>query len=668
MRTFRLIILISLMFFSSEFVYSQSKKLKKIKSIYDAGEYYKAAEKYKKLYSKTKTKSAKAELAFYLGECYRKINKPRKSEVWYKRAVRYRYQNPMAVYYLADAMKMNKKYADAKVNYEKFKELVPDDKRADNGIKSCELSLEWLDNPERYIVENMKSINSKYSDYRPMFFRDNSVMYFTSTRESSTGDKFNNNSGQYFSDIFVTMKDRKGVWSEPVPATGAINTIYDEGAPSINLDGSDMYYTSCKVIKNEAVGCKIYYSNYSGYDWSEPEILTIVPDSSVSVGQPAISPDELTLYFVSDWTGGEGGKDIWKVTRASRGQAWGKPQNLGKLINTAGDEMFPYVSQDGTFYFASNGHIGLGGLDIFKVVKNNRGQLEVVNLRAPINSPADDFGIVIDGKKDRGYFSSTRAGGKGNDDIYSFKLPPLVYTLKGTVRNEDTDELITYATVNLEGSDGTALVMKSRSDGTFKFKLKPETDYLLTSSKDGFLRGKASETTKGLNKSTELIVELFMAPTDRAIEVENIFYDFSKAKLRPESMIALDKLVGTLNFNPNIVIELSAHTDFRGSDKSNMDLSQRRAQSVVDYLISKGINSKRLIPKGYGESKPRKISRKVAAKYNFLKENDVLTEDFINALTNKEDKETAHQINRRTEFKVLKIRYDETGVSFGSED
>ncbi len=667
MKSIKLIIIILIIIPNNYLLHSQSKKLKKIQTIFDAGEYYKAAEKYKKMYGKAKTRTLKAQLSFNLGECYRHMNISKKSEKWYKRAVKYRYQNPMSVCYLADAMKMNQKYEEAKINYEKFKELVPDDKRADNGIKSCEIATDLLENPERYIVENMKTINSKYGDFQPVFFRDNSIMYFTSTRESSTGDKFNNNSGQHFSDIFVTMKDRKNKWSEPVPANGNINTIFDEGSISINMDGSDMYYTSCKVIKNEASGCKIYYSNYSAGEWSAPEVLQLVADSSLSVGQPAISPDELTLYFVAEMKGGEGGKDIWKVTRTSRGKAWGKPKNLGKLINTSSDEMFPYVSQDGTLYFSSNGHIGLGGLDIFKVVKNEDNQLKVVNLKAPINSSADDFGIVIDGKKDKGYFSSTRKGGRGNDDIYSFRMPPLAFVIKGNVKNEKNDQLIAGARVKLEGSDGSQLEVKSSIDGRFKFKVKAETDYILTCSKIGFLRGKASESTKGLTKSTDIFVELFMAPTDAAIEVENIFYDFGKAKLRPESMVALDKLVETLNFNHDITIELSAHTDFRGSDANNMDLSQRRAQSVVDYLIKKGIEAKRLIPKGYGESKPRKISKKVASKYSFLKENDVLSEEFINALNNKEDKETAHQINRRTEFKVLKTRYEEKGKTFGTE-
>ncbi len=667
MKKTRYILIVSILLFCSTLAEAQSKKAKKVDEIFQAGEYFKAAEKYTKLYSKAKTKSIKAELAFKLGECYRKINKPKKSEKWYSRAVRYRYQDPMAVCYWADALKMNENYVDAKVAYEKFKELVPDDLRADNGIKSCELALKWIENPNRYLVKNMKVLNSKNSDFKPEFFKDNSIIYFTSTRESSTGDKFNNNSGQYFSDIFFSMKDRKGEWSEPIPAKGEINTIFDEGATSINIDGSDMYFTSCKVVKNEALGCQIYYSNYTSSGWSQPEVIPLIPDSSVSVGQPAISTDELTLYFVTDWAGGEGGKDIWKVTRASRGQSWSSPKNLGNLINTPGDEMFPYVSQDGTLYFASNGHIGLGGLDIYKVVKDDEGKIIVENMKSPINSPADDFGIVIDGKKDQGYFSSTRKEGKGDDDIYYFSLPELKFRLRGTVRNETNDELISGANVKLEGSDGTMLEIKSGSDGTFKFNVNPQTDYILTTSKDGFLKGKAAESTKGLDKSMDVVVEIFMAPTDAIIEVQNIFYDFGKAKLRPESMVALDKLVATLNLNPEITIELSAHTDFRGTEVSNMDLSQRRAQSVVDYLIKKGIKKERLIPQGYGESKPREITKKFANKYAFLKDGDVLTEEFINSLENEEQKETAHQINRRTEFKVIKAKYDESGTEFGSD-
>ncbi|MDF1550603.1 MAG: OmpA family protein, partial [Bacteroidales bacterium] len=263
------------------------------------------------------------------------------------------------------------------------------------------------------------------------------------------------------------------------------------------------------------------------------------------------------------------------------------------------------------------------------------------------------------------YFSSTRPGGRGNDDIYSFELPDLIFTLKGSVRNEVTDETISEANVKLEGSDGTSLETNSGTDGGFKFRVKPETDYVLTTNKPRFLKGKASESTKGLTKSTDIVVEIFMSPIDEAIEVQNIFYDLNRADLRPESMVALDKLVETLNLNDNITIELSAHTDFRGTEESNIDLSQRRAQSVVDYLIKKGISKDRLIAKGYGESQPRKISKKVGEQHDFLKIGDVLDENFINNLPTNEEKEIAHQINRRTEFKVIRTDFNESGTPFG---
>ncbi len=664
MRAVKSVIILILFFSASTFLQAQSKKIKKVDDIFSAGEYFKASEKYTKLYSKAKTKVVKAELAFKLGECYRKMNVPKKAEKWYKRAVRNRYQDPMAVCYLADAMKMNEKYADAKVTYEQFKDLVPDDPRGKDGIASCELALKWLENPERYEVENMREINSKQSDYAPVFFKDNSIIYFTSTREGGVGDKFNNNSGQNFADIFFTMRDRKGKWNEPVPANGDVNTLFDEGACSINIDGSDIYFTSCKAIKNEAIGCQIYYSNYAGSGWSQPELVPLIPDSSVSVGHPAISPDELTLYFVTEWEGGAGGKDIWKSTRASRGQPWGKPKNIGSPVNTVGDEMFPYVNEEGDLYFASNGHIGLGGLDIFKLTKDDEGRPLIVNMKPPINSPSDDFGIVFDGKKERGYFSSTRPGGRGNDDIYSFELPALVFTLKGTVRNDATDAVISQAKVKLEGSDGTSLETNSGTDGGFKFRVKPETDYILTTSKTGFLKGKAAESTKGLTKSTDLVVEIFMSPTSDRIVVENILYDYNDTTLRPESVVALDELVEILNLNSNITIELAANTDYRGTETYNLKLSQGRANSVVAYLIKKGIKADRLIGKGYGESAPRKLKKKVAAKYAFLNTGDILTEEFIKNLANDEQREIAHELNRRTEFKVIKTAYNETGTPF----
>lgn len=648
-------------------LFAQNKKTKRADESFAAGEYFKASEMYTKLHSKATSNAQKAELSFKLGECFRKMNEPKKAERWYLRAVKARYQDPMALLYLADAMKMNEKYADAMVEYEKFKELVPDDQRGTDGIRSCELALKWIENPERYEVVNMTEINSKQSDYRPEFYRDNSVLYFTSTREGGTGESFNHNSGQNFADIFVSMRDRKGKWSVPVPAIGDINSPFDEGASSINTAGSEMYFTSCKFKRNETIGCQIYRSGFVGPGWSQPELLKLVEDSSISVGHPAISPDELTLYFVAEMEGGAGGKDIWKSTRANKSQPWSRATNLGLPVNTVGDEMYPYVRADGTLYFSSNGHIGLGGLDIFKLDKDENGRPLVVNMRPPINSPSDDFGIIFDGKNESGYFSSTRPGGKGNDDIYYFNLPALSFTLRGLVKNESNDQTIAEANVKLDGSDGSSVETLSGRDGSFRFKLNPETDYVLTASKANFLKGTITESTKGLTKSTDLVVEIYLSPIDVVIVVDNIFYDFNRWDLRPESMVALDKLIDVLNLNSNITIELMSHTDFRGSDADNMLLSQRRAQSVVDYLIKKGIDQQRLVAKGYGESQPRKITKKIAEKYNFLKEGDVLTEPFINNLKTNEEKEIAHQINRRTEFVVIRTDYQENGAPFGTQ-
>ena len=643
-------------------VYSQNKRTKRADATFEAGEYYKAIEKYKKIYSKSKTKVIKGEIAFKLGECYRKMNITKYTRKWYSKAVKYHYQNPLAILYLANAHLVRQEYEDAKINYEKYKALVPEDIRGSNGVASCDFAVETTKNPERYIIENIVDINSKQSDYKPAYFRDYSTLLFTSTREGVSGTSLNNNSGENFADIFYTAKDRKGKWSEPVLLKGEANSIFDEGACTVNPSNTTMYYTSCKLIKGETNGCQIYSSKLSGKSWASPELVQLVEDSSISIGHPALSYDELKLYFVANMPGGEGGKDIWLSKRTSKNAKFSKPVNLGKLINTAGDEVFPFVRKDGTLYFASNGHIGIGGLDIYKLETDEDGVKKVVNLKSPINSPADDFGIIFQNKKEKGFFSSTRKGGKGSDDIFSFNLPPILFTIQGTVKDEITENIINKAKVKLIGSDGTSLETFSGIDGSFKFKLKPETDYILTTQKNRYLKGKAKESTKGLTKSQTIALEIFMSPIEQSIEVENIVYDYNKANLRAESEVALDKLIETLNDNPNVTIELSAHTDFRGDEKANETLSQNRAQSVVDYLIKKKIRTDRLTAKGYGEIMPKTVTKKIAQKHSFLKKGDILNEDFINHLKTDEQKEEAHQINRRTEFRVLKTDYNEHGI------
>ncbi|MFW6372047.1 MAG: OmpA family protein, partial [Bacteroidota bacterium] len=325
-------------------------------------------------------------------------------------------------------------------------------------------------------------------------------------------------------------------------------------------------------------------------------------------------------------------------------------------INTDQDEVFPYVHPDGTLYFSSNGHIGMGGLDIFKATENEDGKWEVENMKTPINSASDDFGIVFQADEERGFFSSSR-GLRNNDDIYAFVLPPLKFNIEGVVKDEKTEEPLDNVLVKSIGSDGITLESTTGKKGEFKFMLRPNTDYVFLASREGYLRGKERETTKGLGKSKDFNTTIFLASIDKPIQLPNIFYDFNKADLRPESMVTLDRLVETLNDNPNVTIEIMSHTDYRGSDSFNDELSQKRAQSVVNYLIEKGIAPDRLSAKGYGETRPKTIDSKIAEEWPFFEEGVTLTEAYIKSLKSLEQQEVANQINRITEFRVLSTDY-----------
>jgi len=397
------------------------------------------------------------------------------------------------------------------------------------------------------------------------------------------------------------------------------------------------------------------FSKKNGDTWSEPENLEILGDSLVAA-HPALSPDGLTLYFASDINGGSGGKDIWKVSRTAGGQSWSDPVNLGPDINTAGDELFPYMRDENTLYFSSDGLIGMGGLDIFKATAQPDGSWTVQNMKAPINSSADDFGIAFENENEKGIFSSTRKG-RGNDELYSFEFPPLKFSVTGLVKDEKTGTAIQGSTVQLIASDGSNLQAETGAGGDFKFSLKPDVDYIFLASKRGYLNGKEKETTKGQEKSRDFMVTINLTAIDMPIELPNIFYDFNKWDLRPESMVSLDKLVETLNDNPNVTIELMSHTDSRDTEAYNQELSQKRAQSVVQYLIDKGIEQERLSAKGYGESNPKVVDAAISAQSPFLKTGATLSEQYINSLAGDEQKEIAHQINRRTEFRVLRTDY-----------
>lgn len=652
-----LVFLIGFFVATTGFASAQSRTLTKAENAFNAGEYFAAIDLYKDAYGSPATdKSSKPDILFKMAECYRLINQPVKAEIWYLKAIGKGISNPMAYFHLAEMQKMNIKYEEAKESFKKYKELAPKDPRADEGIRSCELAQKWMDNPNGYQVDNMKFFNSKQEDFAPAYANSEyNLVYFTSSRDGATGTKINSITGQNAADIFVSRGDRKGTWSLPVPLSKEIDTEAEEGFPNLSGDFKTLYFTRCKAVKNRNMGCQIYFSELQNEEWGKSTVINIAEDS-VTVAHPAISPDELTLYFTSDMAGGQGGKDLWKITRTAKGGEWSKPVNLGPQINTPGDEEFPYVHPDGTLYFSSNGLLGLGGFDIFKAKAQADGSWKVENMGAPINSNADDFGITFQKDQEKGFFTSCRTL-KGDADIFAFSLPPLRFNMAGTVKDEKTEQPLADATVKSISSDGITIDVKTDKNGAFRFPLKPSTDYVFVASHAGYLNGKERQTTKGLDRSRDFKVTIFLASTAKPIELPNIFYDFAKWDLRPESMVALDKLVETLNDNPNITIELMSHTDARGNDADNLVLSQKRAQSVVNYLIEKGIAADRLVAKGYGKTEPKVVDKKLAEQYSFLKEGITLTEAFINALKDSDLQEIAHQINRRTEFKVLSSDY-----------
>jgi peptidoglycan-associated lipoprotein len=500
----------------------------------------------------------------------------------------------------------------------------------------------------------MREFNSRQRDFSPAYVNEaNTMVLFTSTREDATGNDTHGATGENFADIFVSSMDRKGKWSVPVPVE-SLNSEFEDGTPYISSDYSDLYFTRCKKGKNQQLGCQVYKAGAEGQEWSEPQTVFEAFGDSITTAHPAVSADGNTIYFVSDMPGGLGENDIWRITRGASG--WEDPENLGEEINTPGNELYPFLHADGTLYFSSDSRVGLGGLDIYKATLDETGGWSVENMKPPINSPEDDFGITFESELERGFFSSSRKG-RGNDDIFSFVLPPLIFAVNGVVKDESTDQILPGSVVKSVGSDGITVEGTASEEGTFRFMLKPGTDYVFIASQPGYLNGKERESTRGLDQSKEFDVTIYLASTGNVIELPNIFYDFAKWDLRPESMVSLDNLVETLNDNPNVTIELMSHTDSRGTPADNLELSQKRAQSVVDYLISKGIASDRLQAKGYGESQPKVVDEKIKQENDFLELEEVLTEGFINQLESPELQEKAHQVNRRTEFRVLSTDY-----------
>ncbi len=632
--------------------FAQKNFFKEAEKSFDAHEYFGAIEFYKKAYVKEKKADKKAKILFKTAECYRHINQIKEAESFYSKAIKANYPDPMSYYYLGLIKKEEKLYSEAIAEFENYKKANPSDKRAEDEIKSCELSQKWVDAPTRHKLENMAMFNSKQSDFAPAFVdKKYTTLMFTSTREGSTGTGIDGTTGEIRSDLFETKLDKNGKWSTPSNVGAPVNSNVNEGASTISKKGDFMIVTRCGETKNQMTKCHLYIAKKQGPGWGEPELLPFNVDSC-HFRHPSLSVDGNVLYFSSTLPGGYGHSDIWMCEK--KGKDWGQPVNLGPSVNTSGNEGYPHIHPDGkALYFSSDAHIGMGGLDIYKVEKDASGKFskQPENLKYPLNSPFDDFAIIFEGTKDRGYLSSNREGGKGNDDIWSFVLPPLIFKVKGSVKNLEDQTIVPNCAIVLKGSDGTMVQAKTDAAGVYNMQLKPDVSYEVYTQTDknlhtptaklGFLasneRGKF--TTVGLQESQDFQKDFFLTPVKAEIKFPAVLYDLGKSTLRPESKDSLDFLYRTLVDNPTIIIELSAHTDSRGSTVSNDTLSQARAQSCVNYLASKGIAKERMQAKGYGERKLK------------------ITDAQIAKVKTKEEKEALHQINRRTVFKILSWDY-----------
>ena len=630
--------------------------LRKAEQSYALGEYHDAGALYKKAYTKTdpKDKLERAERAFMVGECYRRINLDTKALASYLNAARYGHPDSIVYKHLADLQLQKGEYKSAVTNYTTYLKYCPTDTTAINGLKACTTAPQWKKSPTRFIVKKDALFNSRRSEYSPMFGSDKyDQIFFTSTRDKALGEDKSLITGVKAPDIFVAVKDEKGKWQKPEAIEGELNSEYEEGACAFTPDYKTMYLTRCTMDGEAPRPAQIYKSSRSDASWSAPELCDIMKDSITSVAHPAVSPDGKWLYFVSDMAGGMGGLDLWRAELIADG--FGSIENLGAPINTQGDEMFPTFRPNGELYYSSDGHQGMGGLDLYCATPTDEGGWTVTNLKAPMNSAGDDFGMTFEGERMRGFFSSNRGDARGWDHLYSFNLPETVHLLTGWIYEKDGYEL-PEGTIYLIGNDGTNEKLSPKTDGSFTKRITPGASYVLLGSCNGYLNYMQELTADSTDQDREYTLQFPLSSITRPVLIDNIFYGFNSATLTDSSVVALDALVRLLTDNPHVVIELGAHCDYKGRDDYNERLSQRRAESVVGHLIAKGIDAKRLVAKGYGETTPKTVTKKMAERHPFMKEGDTLTEEYILALP-EEQQEICNAENRRTEFRVLRTTY-----------
>jgi len=612
--------------------------------------------------------TARNEVLFRLAECFDMTRNLSRAEEVYKLLIdkNYAEQQPDIFFHYANVLQDQGEFDEAIVYYNKFLTTKPGDALADSLLESCKLAQTKFVFDERFVITNQQELNTPADDFAAIYGNPASTsIIFTSNRIGTTGKEkeVDNWTGGRMSDLFVAIQHGDSISSESVlfDETGLINTPSNEGAAIFNSRFTRFYFTRCKQLKELREYCKIYQVNKRGSVWERP--FEVYATANGNVGQPALSKDELTLYFSSSRLNGHGGKDLWKVTRFNWDEPFYDAQNLGDKINSAGDEMFPTLVADTALFFASNGRIGFGGLDIYKAVINTNGQVvKIIHLPPPFNTNEDDFAISYENGFEHGFLSSRREEGYGGDDIYYFKRIPLNLELSGIVKDDSSFIPISRAVVYLFSENGDTTYTSTNEGGYYHFdsaQIKEDAHYDLFVEKENYFNKRTKFRTFGLIRDTSYIRNVMLqAIPQKPIVLPDIYYELAKWDLQAQYEDSLQVLVDIMIDNPKIVIELSSHTDFRGSAPYNDELSQKRAKTAVDYLVSQGIDRERMVAKGYGETQPRLLNKDFKIDGFTFKKGTRLTEKYIWRLQTKRAMEAAHQLNRRTEFRVLRKDYD----------
>ena len=658
------------LFFSIQPIFAQRKVCKSADIAFERKQYNTAIERYKKALKKSSKKKDQDDrnyITYQLAECYRITDATKLAESHYKRLLKTEYPKkyPTIYLYYADALKRNKKYEDAAANYAIYNELMPDDPRGVAALADIENIQAWLEAPTKYEVTRIKKLNSRASDFGVAWISNNyNEIIFSSTREGGVTKEKDAITGQSFADFYTSRQNKQGEWEEvTLLDEDVINSAGSEGMPFMNKSFSTLYFTRCPNHKKRTSGCQIMTATRSGSTWSDPvtvEIKTI--DSLDVIGHPTLSSDELKLYFASERRNGLGGKDIWVSERESTSDKFGRPRNLSDLVNTIGNELYPYLRNDSTLYFSSDGHGGMGGLDIFVTTLDSLGEwTEPINLRHPFNSIGNDYGITFHPTEERGFFSSNRDTKNGlDDDLYYFIEPPLLFTLSGTIKNENSLQFVEGADIKITASNGSKFSTKSSETGAFMFtnsQIKANETYVLTVNRKNYFTFTDTISTFGYETSQDFVKDYQISTIPNTpVVLPDILYELSKWELRPQFQDSLRGLIEILQVNPNLTIELASHTDNRDTHENNDILSQKRAQSVCDYLVIRGIDPYRLRAKGYGERVPRTLNKDFTYNNYVIPAGTQLTEEYIKKLP-KKVQEFAHQLNRRTEFKVISKDY-----------